>query len=92
MEDNTRTAIGYICITLVILGWFLMFSWISTPSEWTIKIEMDNKTFESVEKLTNTIQNVSDTRGHGCTMYGYPINCSEIGFIFPKLNEGGKDE
>lgn len=51
MKDNTRTAVGYVCITLVIVSYILFLGWILTPSEFTFKIEMDNNTKEAVESI-----------------------------------------
>ncbi len=54
MKDNTRTAIGYICIALVVIGWLLMMAWIMSPQEFTFKIEMDNNTKEAIESINYT--------------------------------------
>ncbi len=58
MEDNTRTAIGYVCIALVFISWFLMLAWIGSPNEFTIKFEMDNNTKEAVESVEYPIVDI----------------------------------
>jgi len=51
MDDNWRTAIGYICIALVFISWFGMFWVLAFPTEFTFKMEMDNNTKEAIESI-----------------------------------------
>ncbi len=51
MHDNTRTAIGYICIALVFITWLLLLGWIASPSEFIIKFEIDNNTKSAIESI-----------------------------------------
>lgn len=51
MDNNSRTAIGYFCVALVFIAYFLMMSWILSPQEFTWKIEMDNNTKEAIESI-----------------------------------------
>ncbi len=58
MEMNTRIAIGYFCVALVIISFFLMIAWIESPNEFTIKFEMDNNTKEAVESVEYPIVDI----------------------------------
>ncbi len=51
LSDNGRTAIGYICIALCLISWFLMIAWMASPSEFTFRVEMDNNTLNAVESI-----------------------------------------
>ena len=51
MDDNWRTAVGYICIALVFITMYLGAAWVMSPSEFTFKIEMDNNTKDAVESI-----------------------------------------
>ena len=51
MNDNTRTAIRYVCITLMIITWLLLLAWIASPTEFTFKLEMDNNTKVAIESI-----------------------------------------
>lgn len=58
MKDNTRTTIGYVCIALVIISYILFLAWVSSPNEFTFKIEMDNNTKEAIDSIDyNSINN-----------------------------------
>ena len=51
MDDNWRTAVGYICIALVFITMYLGAAWVMSPSEFTFKIEMDNNTKDAFESI-----------------------------------------
>lgn len=51
MIDNTRKAIGYVCISLVVISWILGGAWIMSPRDFTFKIEMDNNTKDAIESI-----------------------------------------
>ncbi len=60
MNDNTRTAIGYICIALVFITWLLLLAWVVSPTEFTFKFEIDNNTKEAIESVEYPIVEYSD--------------------------------
>lgn len=51
LSDNGRTAIGFACVTLIFIYYFLMLAWSNSPSEFTFKVEIDNNTKEAVESV-----------------------------------------
>lgn len=51
MKDNVRIAIGYFCVALVFISYFLMMAWILSPQEFTVKFEMDDNTREAIESI-----------------------------------------
>ena len=61
LSDNTRTAIGYTCIALVIIAWLGMFYVLALPDEFTFKIEMDNNTKEAMQSINySAIEDIED--------------------------------
>lgn len=79
MHNNWRTAIGYICIMLCVVAWLGLLAWIATPTEFTIKIEMDNNTREAIESIEYPIVNYQD---NSTNFYDANVSNSE--------NKGGK--
>ena len=60
MDDNWRTATGYICIALVFISMYIGGAWVLSPQEFTFKIEMDNNTKEAVESVEYPILDVNE--------------------------------
>ena len=77
MKDNTRTAIGYVCIALVFISYFVMVGWIGSPNEFTIKLEMDNNTKEAVESVEYPIIDTQPTEEYCESLINGIKNCTK---------------
>lgn len=51
LSDNGRAAIGYICLALVVMSYFIWLAWILSPTDWTFNINLsaDDNILEIVE-------------------------------------------
>lgn len=59
MKDNTRTAIGYICITFCFLGWISIFWALNLADmEMTINLNADNNTLDTMRSMEATMESV----------------------------------
>ena len=79
MKDNTRTAIGYVCIALVFISYFVMLGWIGSPRDFTFKIEMDNNTKDAFQSINyseiNEIQEYPNNLYEDCEYDGCNYVC-----------------
>ena len=74
MKDNTRTAIGYVCIAAVIMSYFLMLGLIAAPRDFTLHINMTSDW--NMTELTDSI----DQMQYECYENGYMIPCENFTF------------
>lgn len=57
MKDNTRTAIGYICIALCIMSYFTFMAIAIMPTEFTIDFDVGEGALEMMETANNISMN-----------------------------------
>ncbi|KKM26048.1 hypothetical protein LCGC14_1588790 [marine sediment metagenome] len=88
MKDNTRIPIGYVCIALAFISWFLMLAWIGSPNEFTIKLEMDNNTKEAIESVEYPIVNYNEPlpQFEFCSVPSKWFDYEGHGFTFKQVN------
>ncbi len=59
MDDNWRISIGYICVALVGISFIIGAAWMMSPSEFTIRFEMDDNAKEAIESIEYPIVDIN---------------------------------
>jgi len=87
MKDNTRIAIGYVCIALVIISYFVMIGWIGSPRDFTFKIEMDNNTKDAFQSINYS--EINEIQDHPKNLYE---DCEYDGCNYAMINNNSEPE
>lgn len=77
MKDNTRIAIGYVCITLVLCFCVLAFAW-SMTTEWTMNINITAD--DNLLNMTKTAERMQERQ------YELKKECWENDKLIPCVN------